>query len=365
MVSESLITAFVIPETSVSSRYKVEIRLDGKRRKVKSKTCECKAGLHQCKHIAAVIIAVNEESTDSKTSHPQQWKAPSSAAGAKYKKDINFPQECGKVSKYHCLQEFFLQTSSEEEWETVVKQFEDTWNFPNCLGALDGKHVVMQAPRNCGSLYFNYKGSHSIVLMAVADAEYRLLYCNIGCNGRVADGGVFGNSSMASSLEAGTMRLPAASPLPRRELGTPYVFVADDAFALKTYMMKPYPHRNQPALNRVFNYRLSRAPRVVENAFSIMANRFEGFEKAFQPSAKSHKSCECHLHFTQLLTEKDFPLCRFGDQEDSATHNIENGPWREGMPETNLLPIEPSIGHNHSLSAKSVREELRVFCFNR
>ena len=79
--------------------------MDAKERKIKTKICECKAGLHQCKHIAAVIIAVNEESADSKTNHPQKWNIPSSAAGAKYKKGCSLeeihPQKikCPPISK--------------------------------------------------------------------------------------------------------------------------------------------------------------------------------------------------------------------------------------------------------------------------
>lgn len=62
--------------------------------------------------------------------------------------------------------------SSENEWEAVAAGF-NKWNFPHCLGAVDGKHIRLQKPDNAGSVYHNYKGFESIVLMAIADASYR------------------------------------------------------------------------------------------------------------------------------------------------------------------------------------------------
>ena len=109
----------------------------------------------------------------------------------------------------------------------------------HCVGALDGKHIVKQAPVNSGSCYCNYKGTFSIMLLAVVDAEYKFLYVDVGCSGRVSDGGVFSKCSLHHSLETGTVELPPAIPLPGWTQPVPYFFVADDAFAMRNYIMKP------------------------------------------------------------------------------------------------------------------------------
>ena len=57
------------------------------------------------------------------------------------------------------------------------------------------------------------------------------------------------------------------------------MFVADDAFGLKRHMMKPFPTQNLPIDEGVFNYRLSRARRVIENTFGIAATRFRVFHR--------------------------------------------------------------------------------------
>lgn len=135
-----------------------------------------------------------------------------------------------------------------DEWLQIAEEFNRQWNFPHCIGAIDGKHITMQAPKNGGSEYFNYKGCHSIVLLAVADANYKFIYVDVGCKGRISDGGVFHNCSLGNSLEQGTLKLPSPEPLPTREIPVPYCFVGDDAFPMKSYILKAYPFRDRSDL---------------------------------------------------------------------------------------------------------------------
>lgn len=86
--------------------------------------------------------------------------------------------------------------SSPEEWLSVSEKFDTLWNFPHCLGSMDGKHVVIQSPVNTGSEFFNYKSFFSIVLFALVDADYNFIFVDVGCQGRISDGGVFKNSEL-------------------------------------------------------------------------------------------------------------------------------------------------------------------------
>jgi len=36
-----------------------------------------------------------------------------------------------------------MPTSNNENWKKIA-EFEDIWNFPHCIGAIDGKHVAIE-----------------------------------------------------------------------------------------------------------------------------------------------------------------------------------------------------------------------------
>ena len=60
-----------------------------------------------------------------------------------------------------------------------------------------------------------------------------------------------------------------------------FVFVADEAFALKPFMLRPFPRRNDNLYKlTIFNYRLSRAKQVIENTFGVLASQFRIFRRS-------------------------------------------------------------------------------------
>uniref|UniRef100_A0A6P7FGA1 Protein ALP1-like n=2 Tax=Diabrotica virgifera virgifera TaxID=50390 RepID=A0A6P7FGA1_DIAVI len=167
-----------------------------------------------------------------------------------------------------------------EEWKVVATQFNNLWNFPQCTGVMDGKHIMIQSPEHSGSDYFNYKSFFSIVLFIVANANYEVLYMNVGCQGRISDGGVYENTQFKRMLSECKLNLPNNEKLPGRAMAVPYVFLGDDAFPLSPNLMKPYPGTQEKgSQGRIFNYRLSRARRVSENVFGILSARFRVFRK--------------------------------------------------------------------------------------
>lgn len=93
-----------------------------------------------------------------------------------------------------------VPNNAAEKWKRIAKEFEQRWDFPHALGALDGKHVVIQAPARSGSIFFSYKKTHRIVLLAVCDSQYKFILVDIGDTGRQADGSVYTNSYLGRAM---------------------------------------------------------------------------------------------------------------------------------------------------------------------
>ncbi|KAL2085802.1 hypothetical protein ACEWY4_019122 [Coilia grayii] len=180
---------------------------------------------------------------------------------------------------WDCLQDTYMPVPDAAEWRRIAADFNNL-AFPNCLGAMDGKHVVIEAPPRSGSLYYNYKGTFSIVLLAVVDAKYRFRLVDVGAYGKNSDGGTLAASAFGAALRRGSLDIPEDSPLPGAEhLGAmPFVFVADEAFPLRKNIMRPYPGHTAGE-KRAFNFRLSHVRRIVECAFGILATQWRVYRR--------------------------------------------------------------------------------------
>jgi len=126
-------------------------------------------------------------------------------------------------------------------WEQVEERFNLRWNIPHACGALNWKHVAIRKPPKTGSMYHNYKGFFSIVVMALVDAEYKFMWIYVGGLGSQSDAQIYNQSELKECL-GGSIGLPPPSPLPND--GHSYFLLGDDAFGLRPYIMKHYSGRN-------------------------------------------------------------------------------------------------------------------------
>lgn len=228
----------------------------------------------------------------------------------------------------------------------------------------------MQAFGGSGSENRNYKNTDSIVLLAVADAKYRFVIVDIGAPGRCSDGGILKASVLGKKLENGTLEIPQPQPLP--DVGdVPYFLVGDSAFPLKVYLMKPYSGEFLPGEQIIFNYRLTRARRVVENAFGIMSARWRIYRRpinACQTTVNAIVKATVCLH-NWLLQEdtnmqpeqRRYLPSRMVDGEDPEGNAVP-GQWRELVNENSAihkLPTNVRMGaRNFSAASAEYRERI-------
>jgi hypothetical protein len=255
--------------------------------------------------------------------------------------------------------EVFSTPSTPDSWRVVADRFGSRWNFHHACGALDGKHIAIRCPGDSGSLYYNYKGFFSIILLALVDGDYKFLWADVGANGSASDCSVFNRSTLSTALIEDTLGLPPPEPLPNDNRDIPYFLVADDAFPLRTWMMKPFSQREMSTEEAVFNYRLSRARRIVENGFGILVHRWRCLLTTLQQQPETCqlivKACLC-MH--NLMRVRYASLQNLDLDREDEMGNVIPGAWRHNQV---LLEMERQGGNRAIREAKQQRVYLKWY----
>lgn len=129
--------------------------------------------------------------------------------------------------------------------------------------------------------------------------------------------------------------------------------------------MKPYSGRDLIEPKRIFNYRLSRARRTIENAFGIMSARFRVLREAInQDAAKTRQivKATCALHnFLLARGGKTYSPKGFADEADQPSGLIVNGSWRNDPMTSNFLDLPPASGRDRTPIANRIRDEFQNY----
>lgn len=181
----------------------------------------------------------------------------------------------------------------------------------------------------------------------MVNADYTFSFIDVGCDGRASDSTIFKNSELNIALEKNLLHWPKNG-----------LCVGDDAFPLRHNLLTPFSNRNLELKERVFNYRLSRARRVSENAFGILASRFRVLTTSIAVSVETTeilvKAC-CSLHnWLRKSLGKTYLPPTAVDIEDLFTGEVTPGSWREEV--TPLINArEKSSAKNYSNDVKRIR----------
>ena len=161
------------------------------------------------------------------------------------------------IAIWKVLQQIYMAGPTSEELLWIADEFNDICKMPNCIGSIDGKHCCIKCPPNVGSLFFNYKSFHSMNLLGVADANCCFTLIVVGAHECENNSSVFSNSSFGKVFTSGDLNVPPMSNTPGTSISIQWQFLGEEAFPLKSNLMRPFPKWELNFVKPIFNGQLS------------------------------------------------------------------------------------------------------------
>jgi hypothetical protein len=210
--------------------------------------------------------------------------------------------------------------------------------------------------------------------MAMCDANYCFTVIDCGAAGRESDGGVFSRSDFGKRYIVNDLSFPSNDcKLPNSDIYVPYVCVADAAFPLRTNLMKPYGGKNLSPKQMIFNYRLSRSRRTIENAFGILAARWRFLHRTIQASPDRvdcyvRAACVLHNYLQKKAATDSYGQILYCPQGFADTYTADGtfvaGHWRSDSNDNFNVPLTNAPSNRHGVTAAAIRNTLADYFYS-
>lgn len=237
----------------------------------------------------------------------------------------------------------YIQFPQGAELSEVVEGFKNKWGMIQCAGSIDGCHIPVTPPALNHTDYYNRKGWYSVLVQAVVDHNYLFTDVCVGWPGSVHDARVLANSTIYK--KASQREILCGENVNVCGTDVPVFLIGDSAYPLNSWLMKPFAYNsNLTPAQRSYNFHLSRARIVVENAFGRLKGRWRRLMKRNDMNIDNiphvitaccilHNMCEVH-----------------GDSFNDL--------WLEDVDMSTQPEASPSGGSNVCHTAKAIRDAL-------
>ncbi|KAB0803467.1 hypothetical protein PPYR_00437 [Photinus pyralis] len=161
------------------------------------------------------------------------------------------------------LQHRLIAWPSPNSLQVTCNSFQQHFGMRGVIGAIDGSHIRINAPKDHHTSYINRKGYHSVLLQAVCNADMLFTDVYTGYPGSVHDAALFKRSDLCNNISTGAAYVGE------------FYLLGDKAYPLQTVLMVPFKDTGRLSRQQKhFNVVLSKSRVVIENAFALLKGRF-------------------------------------------------------------------------------------------